>query len=421
MDRLLMLTILALRTMVSHRVKNAIVGSIMVFGTLLVVVGTSLLDSIQRSMQESITSSVTGHIQVFDKDAKDELAIFGGMNAAQEIGEINDFEKLQTQLLEIPQIEAVVPMAIGSAVSFGKGELDRVLFDLREAARDSNTEALSQKKAHVQQIARLMLQENTNQAEISTDPAQIAEEREVILSVLKEDFWEGFVNDPTEQLEALDTQLAPLSTEGRLIYINYIATDPDHFKEAFDRFQIVDGQMIPSGTRGMLFSKYYYEKAIKNRVAREFDAIKKDVDKGAVIATDEVLKNRIDRMSKIASSVVFQLDAQEAPVVANMLRELLGNPDGNIDDLMGDYLRVNDQTIQKHYAYFYEKSRRLSTYTTSRLATRLCFSPSRKVVTQSPSKLRFLEHSTSVASKRQTSLAPRTSWISSLSGHFTER
>lgn len=355
MDRMLMLTMLALRTMVSHRVKNAIVGSIMVFGTLLVVVGTSLLDSIQRAMQESITSSVTGHIQVFDKDAKDDLAIFGGMNAAQEIGEINDFQVLEEKLLEIPQIEAVVPMAISNAVSFGKGELDRVLFDLREAAQNGDSKALLQKKAHVQQIARLMLEENTNQAEISTDPAQIAQEREIILGVLKDDFWQGFVDDPSEQLEALDTKLAPLSTEGRLIYINYIATDLDHFKEAFNRFQIVDGEMVPTGTRGILFSKYYYEKAIKNRVAREFDAIKKEVDKGSVIATDEVLKNRIERMAKTSSSVVFQLDAQEAPLVTTMLRELLQKPDAEIDGLMTEFLTVNDQNISQHYAYFYEK------------------------------------------------------------------
>ena len=38
MDRWKMLTLLALRSMVSHRIKNTIVGIIMIFGTMLVVV-----------------------------------------------------------------------------------------------------------------------------------------------------------------------------------------------------------------------------------------------------------------------------------------------------------------------------------------------------------------------------------------------
>ena len=79
MDRVKMLTLLALRTMASHRVKNTIVGSIMIFGTMLVVVGTSLLDSVQASMQKSITASITGDAQIFDAQAKDKLAIFGQM------------------------------------------------------------------------------------------------------------------------------------------------------------------------------------------------------------------------------------------------------------------------------------------------------------------------------------------------------
>ena len=82
MDRIKMLTLLALRTMVSHRVKNTIVGSIMIFGTMLVVVGTSLLDSIKSSMQKSITSSITGDAQIFSSTAEDKLAIFGQMGPA---------------------------------------------------------------------------------------------------------------------------------------------------------------------------------------------------------------------------------------------------------------------------------------------------------------------------------------------------
>jgi len=164
MDRIKMLTLLALRTMVSHRVKNTIVGSIMIFGTMLVVVGTSLLDSIKSSMQKSITSSITGDAQIFSSTAEDKLAIFGQMGAGNDIGEIEDFTKVSAKLKAMPNVKAVVPMALGNAASFGKSELDRVLLDLRKAAKENDRPMLAQKEAHVRQIAALMLQENTNAA-----------------------------------------------------------------------------------------------------------------------------------------------------------------------------------------------------------------------------------------------------------------
>ena len=49
---------LAWRNLFGHKGKNAIVGVIMMFGTFLGVLGTALLDSIERSMTRSITASV---------------------------------------------------------------------------------------------------------------------------------------------------------------------------------------------------------------------------------------------------------------------------------------------------------------------------------------------------------------------------
>ncbi len=355
MDRIKMLTLLALRTMVSHRVKNTIVGSIMIFGTMLVVVGTSLLDSIKSSMQKSITSSITGDAQIFSSTAEDKLAIFGQMGAGNDIGEIEDFTKVSAKLKAMPNVKAVVPMALGNAASFGKSELDRVLLDLRKAAKENDRPMLAQKEAHVRQIAALMLQENTNAAEISTDTEKVAEERTQILRVLEDDFWTGFADAPETQLEYLDTKLAPLSTEGRMLYVRYIATDPELFVKSFDRFQVVDGEMIPEGKRGILFSKRYYEMQVKNRVARELDAIKKEVDEGGVIATDEVLKNRIDRLSRLSALVVFQLDAAETPVALEKLRTALPGAKGGIDAMMTEFLKVDDKTLNDRYAYFYKE------------------------------------------------------------------
>ena len=68
---------LALRNLLSHRAKSLVVGSIMLGGTLLVVVGLAVLDGIETSMRRSITGSVAGDFQVWSADAKDPLTLLG--------------------------------------------------------------------------------------------------------------------------------------------------------------------------------------------------------------------------------------------------------------------------------------------------------------------------------------------------------
>ena len=176
MDRFKMLTLLALRSMVSHRVKNAIVSIIMIFGTMLVVVGTSILDSVELSMQQSITASATGHVQVYSSEAEDDLAIFGGMGGAtMDIGEIEDFERVVGELRGIDGVKAVVPMGLGNAVSFGRSELDRVLDGVHASVRTGRGITLDHQK-QLRQIAALMRDENRNRAAISTDLDRLDEE-----------------------------------------------------------------------------------------------------------------------------------------------------------------------------------------------------------------------------------------------------
>ena len=47
------------------------------------------------------------------------------------------------------------------------------------------------------------------------------------------------------------------------IFLQYVGTDLDAYREAFDRLQLVDGQTVPKGQRGILISKYTYEEQFK--------------------------------------------------------------------------------------------------------------------------------------------------------------
>jgi hypothetical protein len=129
-----LLLVLAARSLWAHKVKSLIVGSILFFGTFLVVLGGALLSSVQDSMTRSITGSMSGHLQIYAADAEDELALFGGMGmGTPNYGEIPNFADAAGALSDVENVAAIVPMGITTATIFGPSELDRVLEKLRAA------------------------------------------------------------------------------------------------------------------------------------------------------------------------------------------------------------------------------------------------------------------------------------------------
>ena len=70
---------IAFRNLFASRAKTFIVGGIILFGALLVVVGSSLVDTVDRGMRGSIQGSLAGQLQVYSARSKDDLALYGGM------------------------------------------------------------------------------------------------------------------------------------------------------------------------------------------------------------------------------------------------------------------------------------------------------------------------------------------------------
>jgi len=146
--------IMAARSLWAHKVKNAIVGSILFFGTLLVVVGGSLLTSVQDSMTRSITSSMSGDLQVYAADAPDPLALFGGGGMGQpDNGEIPRFADVEAALSKVDGVAAIVPMGLTQATVFGPSELDRVIDQLSEAVDAGDTPTVEALVPQVRRIA----------------------------------------------------------------------------------------------------------------------------------------------------------------------------------------------------------------------------------------------------------------------------
>ncbi len=347
---------LALRNLWAHKVKSFIVGVLLAFGTVLVVTGSAMIDSMESAMQKSVTSSVSGELQVYSKDAKDELALLGGLSfGPPDIGEINDFPATEKQLLTVPGVRAVVPMGIVNPTVFGRNELDTLQERMRNAVRDGDVAGARVIAPQIRQIAADLRAELKNRAAISRDLSGIEQEREVLDRVDSDEFWASFETDPVATLDYLDFKLAPLASAGRILYFRTLGVDIEQFEQSFDRFEIVDGQQIPKGQRGFLISKRTYEEFVKNRVARELDAIKKAVVKeGGSIETTPGLKEKVARNSRQYQRILYQLSPADAAVVETALRKELPGVQGDLAALLQEFLKVDDTNLEARYKLFYD-------------------------------------------------------------------
>lgn len=356
LDKLWLLLVLALRNLFSHRVKTLLVGAILVFGTTLVVMGTALIDSIELAMERSITASIAGHLQVYSSKGKDELALFGsGFMGADDIGRIDDFTKVQEVLAGLPNVKAVVPMGIDMASVTAPGELEQALENLRLAVRESDASAQSKLSIQVKELLGQMKIERTNSKRIASDTKEIDEELELIARGLSDELWSGFATTPLDVLEYLDTKVAPMADQGRMMYFRYLGTDLDLFVEHFDRFEIAKGTRIPEKTRGFMFSERFYERSVKHKVARRLDWFDRELhEKERTIAEYPGLDGRVRRLSRQYRRITYQLDEGEAKQLTAELKTLLPDTKGGLDELLAEFLTITDANFDARYKWFYE-------------------------------------------------------------------
>ena len=68
---------MAAQSLFAHRTKSFIVGSLLTLGTVMVTCGIALLDNVEASISRSVIESLSGHLQIYDSAAKDQLSIYG--------------------------------------------------------------------------------------------------------------------------------------------------------------------------------------------------------------------------------------------------------------------------------------------------------------------------------------------------------
>lgn len=346
---------LGLRNLGAHRVKSAVVGMIMAAGAFLVVVGTALLGTIEGTMESSITNSMSGHLQVYSADAKDPLQIFpSGSSGSQDIGEINQVSRVREELLQVENVKDVVPMGITQAIVFVGTELDRALDGLRRAVAAGDADGVAVYSEHVRQIAASLKQDLEVRLPVLADLEQGKADLATLEEVSGDAFWARFAADPDATLNYLDATIAPMAVDNRMLYMRCLGADPGQFTRTFSSFRIVDGQPIPEGEEGILLAKRFYERQVKNLVARELDAIQREREAGATFADDILLREKAKRLEKQVSRLLYQLNPSDSKAVEADLRAALPGVEGGLRELAQAAFTLDDANFDARYALFYD-------------------------------------------------------------------
>ncbi len=361
-DTLKVILLIAFRNLFASRLKTLIVGGIILFGSMLVVVGTALVDSVDASMSRSIIGSVAGHIQVYNAKSADELAVMGSFQMeGADLEQIDDFKTMRATLLSVPNVKAVVPMGLSGAMVPAGNSVDVVLEKLRDLVRRQQAgqdvhAAIESQKDHVRQIVSVLAADMANVGKVLTDKAVAPEELAAIRRATAPNFWGEFDKDPLGTLEFLENRIAPLASDADMLFLRYIGTDPTAFAKSFDRMKIVDGTTIPPGKRGFLFSKFMYEEQVKLKTAHRLDVIHDAILKrGKKIATDPDLQRLVKQNATEVKEIMLQLDGQQTATFRSKLRKELGSQEDDVGKLLAGFFRVDDANVMSRYKFFYDE------------------------------------------------------------------
>ena len=359
---------IALRNLLASRVRTLVVGGIVALGVVVVVLGSSLLDSIDAGMRRSIQGSLGGHVQLYNARSRDPLALYGGTMGESVLEPIEDFARLKAAALTVPGVRQVVPMGIDQAmVSMGNVfdvALERLRADVRRRltlpSPPAADELYESHKAHVRRMVTLLQQELRKAREIADETTGFYQERKRDFDALEKavegGFWERFDDDPLSALEFLENRVAPLSLDGGFTFIRYVGTDLDAFRQAFPGVQIVEGQPVPPGRRGILLGKLYAEDWLKMRAARRLDKIKEARDlHGRRIARDEELQRWVKENTGQTRDILLQLDPVKTRVAVERLQASLRTPEADPGKLLAELLDTTDANFDERHRIFYEQ------------------------------------------------------------------
>lgn len=357
MSWLLLLLRISFRNIFAHFL-NVVIGLIILAGTFFFVVGGSLVDSMDKAMSKSIIGSIAGHAQVYQASSKDSPSLFEGWQMP-DLDPIPDFSKIKGPLMQNPNVKAVVPEGINTAIVVYGNTMDQALEKLRKAVSPGTRQpkpVVESLKAHVRQMVSVIQADMGKLGKIAAQGAVDAQSLKDLAKADSPAFWAGFDADPLNHLEFLENKIAYLVPDSDQIFLSYVGTDLDAFAKSFDRMEIVDGQMVPTGHRGMLLSKYVYENMFKLKSAHRLDQIHEALTlKNKKIAKDPDLQDLVKQNRLQTREIILQLDPLTTQKAVSILQGALGSKETDTAKLLAAFFDTDDSNFEARYKVFYDQ------------------------------------------------------------------
>jgi ABC-type lipoprotein release transport system permease subunit len=358
---------IAFRNLFVSRTKSLIVGGIVLVGAVVVVVGSSMVESIDSGMRSSVQGSLGGQLQVYSARSKEELSLYGKPGGDQsQLEPIENFAALKRVISAVPNVREVVPMAMDVATLTAGNEFDAALeklrSDARQRAQGGGDAALAGRyeahKAHVRRMVAL-LEDDLRDSSPVLDPQYLedrARQRADRERAASGAFWASFDADPLGNLEFLENRIAPQSLSNPFMLLRYVGTDLDAYPRAFDRMRIVEGTSVPKGERGLLIGKLFAEDWLKLRAARLLDQVHEArASRGRRIAGDDEAQRWLKEARGRTREILQQLDPAQAAEATARLRRALGSSGADLQALLSELFTCDDANFDRHYAVFYEE------------------------------------------------------------------
>jgi len=355
---------IAWRNLWAHKAKTLVVGIILTMGTILVLLGASLLSTLDTSMSESLIGSIAGHLQVSDANGKDKLVLFPSPVDGTDFGHLDKFKELRSEIEKLPEVEAMIPMGFAFAFVFGGNLLDIKLAEIRKAMVTGldNLDAKEKRRYtatrdHVKRIVSLLSNDLKNVEAIvnkeTADKAMIEGIKDVRI-VARDEWWSDFDGSVEKKMEFLENKVARMAIGEDLIPLRYMGTDPHRFAENFSRFEIVEGKMIPKGKRGFLLASWYFEEMVKHKTARRLDKMKDRLADEYTFETDDQLKDMRTKNKRQYKEITYQLDDPAAEQVRKVLQDHLGTKETDLPKLVTSFMDVTEANFAARYKLFYD-------------------------------------------------------------------
>src|SRR6266540_738066 len=366
-DAVRVLLRIALRNLTAAPVRTGILGAIILVGSLIVVVGSSLLDSIDRGMRTSVQGSLGGHAQVYAARSEGALELYGGLRGESLLEPIEDFAKVKEVLSKVPNVKQVVPMGIDQAMVATGTTFDVALERLREDVRrmeagDASPERLRLYASHQAHVRRMvgLLGEDLQQARViadleSREIKSRMDEFDALRRVGGEEFWRDFEKDRYRALEFLENRVAPVAMENSFTFIRYVGTDVEAFFRAFPLAEVAEGRAIPPGRRGVLIGKQFAEEWLKLKNARRLDQIKDLRDRrGKTIAKDEELQRWVRDNRRGIRAAMAVAGAEPLAPQGGPKTERGSAASTDLEPLLVRLFETTDEDFDAKYRIFYE-------------------------------------------------------------------